>query len=595
MKKGWLGPSVAAAGRGWPVPPLLALFPVFVAGVAVRLGTWPWPPVLAVSGGLLIGVGVPGISRRPLALIALPVFATGLLLGWICLHLSSPQFTVAEWDGKGELNGVFSAVVEEMAVPSISGARTTVSLLSRHTAAGDLEAGGRLLLYVRGMDPLDVVPGSIIRFRATLHPISARRVPGVGDRRLVWWRKGVAFQGEVSDPQLVVVVGASKGRPVQRLRSSLARLFRLHLDKRSAGLALGLIMGEKGWLSPDIRRGFRRLGLSHILAVSGLHMGLVALFFGYLAYRMLLWCPFLLLMVDPRRFGAAVAMVVGLGYAALAGFSPSATRAAVMIGVFSAALLLGERMEGLNALALAGWVLVALRPWAVVEPGFQMSMAAVAGLLLLAGNMPDWARGRVRGAAAVSLVAWASTAPLAAYHFHEVSLVAPLTNLVLVPPICGLIMPLALLAPVTHLFGHGLSHPIFWFLEVCLSSLLKVVDWASGLVHNIHWSRTGALFMALAMWGSLGALLVGRRVWGWRRALMMVSTLGIGGAVAWWILRVALPFSPTLWVPVWPRSSWRATRRRWWMQGPPMAEGSTPGGCVSAPSWPPTGSIPSPA
>ncbi len=451
-----------------------------------------------------------------------------LLAGWLQLRLVTPVYDGDIRPG----DGVFSGVVSGLATPALSGARLVVDVVARHTPGGDLGAGGRMLLYARGMDPLALEPGRLIRFRARVSPIRRVKTPGVPDRASFWRRKGVFFQGSVPGPQLLVIGEKVAAAPLETLRWRIARIFFDNMPSREAGMALALLLGEKGWLMTGEQEAFRRLGLGHILAVSGLHMGMVALFVGFLVMHGLGLVPGLLLLVDRRKMAAAAALATGLVYAGLAGFSPSASRALVMIASFALALWVGTRTWGMNGLGMALWTLLLIRPWSVGSPGLQMSAAAVGALLLLAekggGRMP-----RAASLAAASLVAWGATAPLVAFHFHRLALAGPVANVLLVPPFSLLALPLALAAPALHPAVPAVSHLFFRLLEAVLGLLSWVMEWAAslpGLELRLAWQHGVAL--GLALWGvPLAVLGLGVRSWKGRAAL--ASCLA---AAAWFAL-----------------------------------------------------------
>src|SRR5439155_1048667 len=162
--------------------------------------------------------------------------------------------------------------------------------------------------------------------------------------------------------------------------------------RTSAALLAGLLLGERTALPPELDEGFRLAGVYHVLAVSGFNVAL-------LAAAVLVLCR---LARVGRRASAVAAIVVVVGFAAVVGPEPSVLRAVVMAVLVLAALLLEREASVTNSLALAALTILAVRPGDLLDPGFQLSFAATAGIV--AAPMP---RGMIAGAIAVSAAALA--------------------------------------------------------------------------------------------------------------------------------------------------------------------------------------------
>lgn len=273
--------------------------------------------------------------------------------------------------------------------------------------------------------------------------------------------------------------------------SSLVRMFALG-DRRAVDLATV--------------QGLRRLGLSHLLAVSGLHVGLVAL--------LGLGLPL------PRR-GRHLAALCGVSaYLWLVGARPSLLRAVAMAWLAGSALILGRVPAGLNALAWAGMIMVAVDPAVVGDVGFQLSFAATAGILLFASGLaarwralPPW----LAAPLAVTVVAQVAALPWSASRFHFIAVLAPLANLVAVPwmavVLAGslLFVVLAVPAPsaarLLYPLLSAISAPITWpaRLPAALTPILPV-GWSLPLAGGIAVAALVCIWWARP-W-SLGGLLV---------------------------------------------------------------------------------------
>jgi competence protein ComEC len=203
---------------------------------------------------------------------------------------------------------------------------------------------------------------------------------------------------------------------------------------REAALARGFVLGEEDGIDASTREDFRRAGLSHLLAVSGQNVALLAL----------LAMPVLAALGLPLR--ARLVWVLGLiaVYVPLAGAGPSIERAAIMGALSVLATLSGRRGSRFYALVVAAVVLLALQPGIAADVGWQLSFAAVLGILLLAAPLRrtiaarigsgGWRRAPAEGAA-MTIAATLATAPLIAFHFEAISTTTLLANLLVLPAV----------------------------------------------------------------------------------------------------------------------------------------------------------------
>jgi competence protein ComEC len=228
--------------------------------------------------------------------------------------------------------------------------------------------------------------------------------------------------------------------------------------------------GEEAYIPKAQVDDLRTAGLAHIISISGVHMAIVG-GFTFAALRLLIACwPWLALRIDGKKLAAACALTAVLAYLVLSGAPPPAVRAAVTAAIAFCAVLVDRQAISLHALAIAALVVMLLQPEAVIQPGFQMSFAATAALVALAGVWPRpvreidvpwpirWAQGArtwfVAGAA-ISLVAGLATAPFAMQHFNRISTWGLASNLLAEPISTFLLMPGLALGAVLTPFGLG--------------------------------------------------------------------------------------------------------------------------------------------
>ena len=437
--------------------------PALPAAAAALLGTWlglgavyaPPGPVVALA---LLGVALASggaALRRPaplrlagLLLAALALgFLNGHLRGASPRHVPDPERPVTAWV---ETTGHWRRLGDSWSAPVTArgieqGRRIWTRPLEAylHVAGtgGPPPAGARLR-----------VKGYLSRPASLGNP--PPRPPGPWRFKVKTWR----LVTPVGEPGAVAALAGALRR---RAEAGLEAAGRARLASRGpegAGIASGersppplglplvraLVLGDASEVPPRVVRGLRRSGLAHLLAVSGLHVGLAA------ALALVLARPL------PRRGRLAVALLAVALYLLLVGPRPSLLRASVMACLAVAALLLERPPSAANALGVAAGGIALLRPEAVTELGFQLSVGATAGLLLLGPLLAGrWQRlpRLLREPLAVSAGAQLGTLPWALPAFCLLVPAAPLLNLVAVPwagallAACGLWTGLAALAP----------------------------------------------------------------------------------------------------------------------------------------------------
>lgn len=441
----------------WSAVPALPAAAAVLLGARLGLGAVYAPPgpvvALALLGISLASRGLP--ARRPpslrlpgLLLAALALgFLNGHLRGAPPRHLPDPGRPVTAWvETTGHwrrLGDVWSAAVTARGMEQGSRVWTRPLEAYLHVAgAGEPPPTGARLR----------VKGFLSRPASLGNP--PPRPPGPWRLRVKSWR----LVEEVEEPG---PVGAAAGRLRRRVEEGLAAAGRERGGPeptegaasarggppRSAlglPLARALVLGDASEVPPRVVRGLRRSGLAHLLAVSGLHVGLAAAL-ALLAARGL-----------PRRGRLAAALLAVALYLLVVGPRPSLVRASVMACLVVAALLVERPPSAANALGVAAAGIALHRPEAVTELGFQLSVGATAGLLLLGPFLAGrWARlpRILREPLAVSAGAQIGTLPWALPAFCLLVPAAPLVNLVAVPwagallAACGLWTGLAVVAP----------------------------------------------------------------------------------------------------------------------------------------------------
>jgi competence protein ComEC len=342
----------------------------------------------------------------------------------------------------------------------------------------------------------------------------------------------------------VVTTGERRGGPAGALDAVRRRAetgVTAGMRPPEAALALGMVLGQDDDIDQDVQEEFQRSGLAHLLAVSGQNVMLLAL--------LVLGVSAVLGIGLRARLLTALALVAV--YVPLTGAGPSIQRAGVMGAAGLVAALSGRPASRWYALGLAAAVTLALNPHAAAEPGWQLSFAAVAGLMALA---PSWRHrlaawglpGPVADAAAVTLAATVATAPLLALHFGSVSLASLPANLLAAPAVAP-IMWLGMVAAAAGQVEPALALP----LNALNGPLLAYVEWVAHVAAGAPLSALplrlgGPVGLAAAYAVPVAAWLALRRWWrrvaphialrrrsaGPRRTLALAATAAVAAVAA---------------------------------------------------------------
>jgi len=322
--------------------------------------------------------------------------------------------------------------------------------------------------------------GDLIAFTLELEPIKNLGNPDEMDYAKYLYRKGFLYSQHV-DVNEVEKIGES---PTFLTRAFNARQHLQHkvinsgMSQRSQAVIIAMLLGNDDFIGSDVRDEFSRAGVSHVLALSGLHVGIITL---------IIW--FLLFPLDyfgGKRYRLLLTLALLIGYDLLTGMSPSAVRATVMIAfVFSSVVFL-RKSTPLNSLAAAALVILIFSPNSLYSVGFQLSFIIVAALILFYEMFELKMTGNkllnyLYTTFLTSLVAMLSSIVLTAYYFNTVSLVSVFSNVLLMP-----------LVPVFMVVGTFALTLLIIGGE--LSLLNNVIDWVTSVIDGaVGWFASSPL------------------------------------------------------------------------------------------------------
>ncbi|SDT95058.1 DNA internalization-related competence protein ComEC/Rec2 [Desulfobacula phenolica] len=305
-------------------------------------------------------------------------------------------------------------------------------------------------------------------------------------------------------------------RKIERLRTNYYYFILNHTNRSNPGKILAsLVTGKKEILCTDVRDLFSKAGISHLLAISGLHLSIVGTLFFYCFYQCLSVMPALLISGRSKKLAGILTLVPLMGYAIFSGFSPSTQRAFLMISVLLISFVCEKEKDIISSLSVAGILILLMDSSALFSISFQLSFIAVTfiicGVSLLKKNILFKKKSFVLKQnlfakmglmVCVSFFAGLGTLPLTAHYFNMASSISLLSNLIFIPVIGFIVLPLGLTSLVC--FPYLPSFAVF-IIHVCstlVSFSITACEWLVRIPFS--WSRTITF-----QWSEIAAIYLG--------------------------------------------------------------------------------------
>ena len=465
--------------------PVLRILVPFVVGILLH-GWWHnwFFPIALIIIAVIALLWLRAHSRDPHERLRwrpyfiLPLAITALALGWLAAvthcppHLNDSQCTDRTLTGR--ITGIdytdFSM-------------RLTIEVLDKDLLPC------KVLVSTRGCD-YTMCAGDVITWKAALSEVGAMGNPGEMDYAgYLLHSEGIRYQQHLPASQ-IKKTGYS---PTLITRLACVRrelqlmVFNSQLSSGTQRFVAALLLGDSSLIDKSTRQEFSSAGVAHVLALSGLHVGFIAL--------IIWWLLFPLDYMRMKKVRLVITLVAIAGFAVFTGLSPSVVRATVMIGMVFASLIFYRRSVSLNALAMAALLILMFSPSALYSVGFQLSFVTVAAVLLFASlpkrleSRHSWVN-RLSSTALTSLVAMGVTIALTAHYFHTVSFLSVLSNLLILPmlPVFMVLGALFLLVTAAGMHWQLLD----WLLDI----LYRYIHWAATAVNAIPFSHASGVYVS---------------------------------------------------------------------------------------------------
>jgi competence protein ComEC len=384
-----------------------------------------------------------------------------------------------------------------------------VILSNRH-----IPVEGFLLIFLKEEES-SLRVGDHLRFSCKLHSPHGFHNPGgfSYERHLAFER--IHTIGFLSEEKGLVKLGKGYKNPfllqMESWRDHIRQFLETEGNPLSSGISKALVLGEQGDIPEEVKEHFIVTGIAHLLAISGDHLGIVAL----LSFSLMIWIlkrsEFLLLTIDVKKWAAALTLPCLLVYTYIAGGGISVIRAAIMVITFFFSILFNRERNLLHTLALAAFLILIFSPPSLFDVSFQLSFLAVLSILYLVPRIlqdlkqkgvsllpqTSW-KGNILKYIILSLlvtaVAILGTAPFVALHFNRFSPIGFFTNLLFIPWVGFFIVPLSLLASLFSFFFYPLATLLIRINDFITLVLLKVVAFFASIPYASFFVSTPTLF-----------------------------------------------------------------------------------------------------
>lgn len=556
---GWLDAAEGfLAAAAFDRAPWLAV--VFAAGII----TWfalpePWQWVAAMAGGAGLALGArrlwpPGSAAdehranlRAAAVACGLLFALGVGTVW-----ARSAIVGAEPIAQPAVVLIEGRVLAREDQPAEGRLRLTLAV--RLAEEGAAQAAARkvrvnvpLAALGAGGVPEGLAEGAVVRLRTRLMPPASPMLPGSYDFARAAWFQGLAATGTMVG-RIEVVRPASERGGIAGIQRALAAHVRGRVTGSPGTIAAAFASGDRGGIAPADEAAMRDSGLTHLLSISGLHVSAVIAAAYMAVLRLLALWPALALRVRLPVVAAGAGALAGVGYTLLTGAEVPTVRSCVAALLVLGALALGRDALSLRMVAVAAGFVLLLWPESAIGASFQMSFAAVLAIVALSNSAPVraflapreeplWTRYGRRAVMlfATGVVIELALMPIVLFHFHRAGIYGAFANVIAIPLVTFVSMPLIALALLLDL--GGLGGPVWWVVERSLALLL-------GIAH-VTAAQAGAVRLMPQIGGLTVALFAAGGLWLglWRGRVRLAGLVPVAGAS---VLALATPIPDLL-------------------------------------------------
>jgi len=356
----------------------------------------------------------------------------------------------------------------------------------------------RVLLFLKEKS---IQKGDQLLIHSDLNIIKNKNNPGEFDAKSFWNGKNIFRVGFATNDDYQII-GHIDPPMIQTLfsdiQTTLSEILEQHLSAENASLAKALILGDKDMLSAEIRSSFSNAGAMHVLAVSGLHIGIVLYILIFVFGRF------------PKLFSKKSALITSVViiwiYAGVTGFSPSVLRASFMFSLLAIGMITGKKTNSINILFFSAFVMLVVDPLLIYNIGFQLSYLAMVGILTVYKPLSriffirnKWLK-KIWEGTAVGIAAQLFTVPFTLYYFHQFPNYFAVTNIGMML-FAGLVLGIGMLLFTVQWWPLA-GKIVGVLLAVCLSAMLFFVQFIDSLPGSVSLGFTPSFALVTLLYGA---------------------------------------------------------------------------------------------
>lgn len=494
--------------------------PWMAVALAAGIGAWFVLPTAAgwvacMAAGLILSLGAHALwkGREDRTNLSTAAIAIGLLFAFgTALIWARSEIVGVEAIERPVSATIEGRVLERIEQPAQDRVRLVMAV--RHPDTGE-PVRIRVNVPLEDADPA-LGEGAMLRAQVRLMPPTPPMLPGSYNFARTAWFAGLAATGSMQGEVEIIEPARQDQAFIARLQRWLSTHVRSNVNGSAGSIAAAFASGDRGAIERSDEEAMRDAGLTHLLAISGLHVSAVIAAAYLLAIKLLAFWPWLTLRVRLPVVAAAIAALAGIGYTLLTGAQVPTVRSCIGALLVLIALALGREPLSLRMVAVAAIAVLLAWPESLVGPSFQMSFAAVIAIIALHNSAPVkrflapreesaafWLGRRTLMLLITGIVIEIALMPIVLFHFHRAGVYGALANVIAIPLVTFVSMPLIALALLFDLLGMGA--PIWWLVEKSLDLLLGIAHFTSsqpGAVKLIPQMTLGtmALFVAGGLW-----------------------------------------------------------------------------------------------